>query len=98
MTAFTTLKGVLLAGAVALGAVPLTAVANENGKCNTNLAINYLVPPQATPEVVEFLRTSYGAKDVRIEHPGKGYTKEYNAYRLRVLVDDQNRVGSQICG
>ena len=97
MTAFTTLKGVLLAGVV-LSAASLPAMASENGKCNTNLAINYLVPPQATPEVVEFLRTSYGAKDVRIEHPGKGYTKEYNAYRLRVLVDDQNRVGSQICG
>ena len=97
MTAFTTLKGVLLAGVV-LSAASLPAMASENGKCNTNLTINYLVPPQATPEVVEFLRTSYGAKDVRIEHPGKGYTKEYNAYRLRVLVDDQNRVGSQICG
>lgn len=97
MTAFTTLKGVLLAGVV-LSAASLPAMASENGKCNTNLAINYLVPPQATPEVIEFLRTSYGAKDVRIEHPGKGYTKEYNAYRLRVLVDDQNRVGSQICG
>lgn len=97
MTAFTTLKGVLLAGVV-LSAASLPAMASENGKCNTNLAINYLVPPLATPEVVESLRTSYGAKDVRIEHPGKGYTKEYNAYRLRVLVDDQNRVGSQICG
>ncbi len=98
MTTFTTTKGVLLAGAVILGAVSLTAVAGENGQCNTNLAINYLVPPEATPQVVEFLRTSYGAKDVRVEHPGKGYTKEFNAYRLRVLVDDQNRVGSQICG
>ena len=97
MTAFTTLKGVLLAGVV-LSAASLPAMASENGKCNTNLAINYLVPPEATPQVIEFLRTSYGAKDVRIEHPGKGYTKEYNAYRLRVLVDDQNRVGSQICG
>ena len=64
MTTFTTTKGVLLAGAVILGAVSLTAVAGENGKCNTNLAINYLVPPEATPQVVEFLRTSYGAKDV----------------------------------
>lgn len=97
MTAFTTLKGVLLAGVV-LGAASLPAMASENGKCNTNLAINYLVPPEATPQVIEFLRTSYGAKDVRIEQPGKGYTREYNAYRLRVLVDDQNRVGSQICG
>ena len=98
MTAFTTIKGVLLAGAVVLGAVPLTATASENGLCNSNLAINYLVPPVATPELVESLRITYGAAEVRVEHPGKGYTKEYNAYRLRVLVDDQNRVGSQICG
>ena len=98
MTAFTTLKGVLLAGVVVLSAASLPAMAGENGKCNTNMTINYLVPPEATPKVIEFLRTSYGAKDVRIEHPGKGYTKEYNAYRLRVLVDGQNRVGSQICG
>lgn len=98
MTAFTTIKGVLLAGAVVLGAVPLTAVADENGICNTNLAINFLVAPQATPELVEFLRVTYGAKQVRVEHPGKGYTKEFNPTRLRVLVDDQNRVGSQICG
>ena len=98
MTAFTTLKGVLLAGAVALGAVPFTAVANENGKCNSNVAINFLVAPEATPELVELLRVTHGAKQVRVEHPGIGYTKEFNPYRLRVLVDDQNMLSNQICG
>lgn len=98
MSGFNVLKGVLLATGVVLGAASLPAMANEDGKCNTNLAINYIVAPVVTPELVEFLRTSYGAKEARAERPGEAYTKEFNVYRLRVLADKDNRLVRQICG
>ncbi|MCU1727266.1 I78 family peptidase inhibitor [Pseudomonas sp. 7P_10.2_Bac1] len=98
MTTFTAMKGVLLAGSVILGAVSLPAMANEEGKCNTDLALNYVVAPKATPELVEFLRKTYGAKEVRVERLGEAHTKEFNAYRLRVLVDENDMLARQFCG
>ncbi|MEB0205052.1 I78 family peptidase inhibitor [Pseudomonas sp. CCC3.1] len=98
MSGFNVLKGVLLATGVVLGTASLPAMASEDGKCNTNLALNYVVAPVVTPELVELLRTSYGAKEARVERPGEAFTKEFNAYRLRVLADKDNTLVRQICG
>ena len=44
------------------------------------------------------LRKESGATEVRLEQPGKGYTKEYREDRLRVLVDENNIMQSYMCG
>lgn len=98
MSVFNVLKGVLLATGVVLSAASLPAMASEDGKCNTNLALNHVVAPAVTPELVELLRTSYGAKEARVERPGEAYTTEFNAYRLRVLANKDNILAGQICG
>ena len=97
MSSLNALKRLLVASSVVLGVCSTPAMAEQGGKCK-QVAINFLVAPEATPALLEMLRRESGATELRVERPGVGYTKEYNAYRLRVLVDDQNRVGSQICG
>ena len=71
--------------------------AEQGGKCKT-VAINFLVAPEATPALLEMLRRETGATEIRVEEPGKGYTKEHNADRLRVIVDENNLMQSFMCG
>ena len=91
-------KSVTLAACVVLGAFSLPAMADADGKCDRNLAIDYLVAPEATPKLVEFLRNAYGAKVVRVELPGKGYSKELDSYRLKIQVNENNMLVRQYCG
>ena len=98
MSISTVFKRAALAATVAVSTLSLQAMAGEDGKCNTNMAINYLVPPKVTPQLVEQLRTAYGAQEVRIERPGEAHTKEFNPFRLRLLVNEDNFLNTQICG
>lgn len=92
------IKGAALAATVAISAISLQAMAAEDGKCNTNMVINYVIAPEITPQLVEWLRTAYSAQEVRVERPAEALTKEFNAFRLRVLVDEDNLLSKQICG
>lgn len=98
MSTFTVFKGAALAVCVATSAFSLPSMATEDGLCNKNLAINYFLAPEATPQLVEWLRVAYGAHEVRVERPGEAFTKEFNAFRLRVLVDEENVLITQMCG
>lgn len=97
MSSLNALKSLLLATSVSLGFCSMPAMAEEDGKCKT-VAINFLVAPEATPALLEMLRRESGATEIRVEVPGKGYTKEYNADRLRVMVDENNLMQSYMCG
>lgn len=98
MSTFTVIKGAALTACLAISASSLPAMAAEDGLCNKNMAINYLWAPAATPQLVEWLRIAYGAHEIRIERPGEAFTKEFNAFRLRVLVDEENVLITQMCG
>ena len=98
MSISTVIKCAALAATVAVSTFSLQAMAGEDGKCNTNMVINYVIAPEVTPQLVEWLRTAYNAQEVRIERPGETHTKEFNAFRLRVLVDEDNILNKQICG
>ena len=97
MSSLNTLKRLLLTTSVLLGFCSIPAMAEEDGKCKT-VAINFLVAPEATPALLEMLRRETGATEIRVEEPGKGYTKEFNSYRLRVLVNEGNKLSSLSCG
>lgn len=97
MSSLNVLKSLLLATSVVLGVCSMPAMAEEGGKCKT-VTINFLVAPEATPALLEMLRRETGATEIRVEEPGKGYTKEYNADRLRVIVDGNNLMQSFMCG
>ena len=56
------IKGAALAATVAVSTLSLQAMAAEDGKCNTNMAINYIKAPEVTPQLVEWLRTAYSAR------------------------------------
>lgn len=98
MSISTVIKRAALAATVAVSAISLQAMAAEDGKCNTNMAINYVKAPEVTPQLVEWLRTAYSALEVRVERPGEAHTKEFNAFRLRILVTEDNLLSTQICG
>ena len=98
MSTVTVVKGAALAACVAISAFSLPSMAAEDGLCNKNMAINYFLAPEATPQLVEWLRIAYGAHGVRVERPGEAFTKEFNAFRLRVLVDEENILIKQMCG
>ena len=98
MSKTTVSKSAALAASMMLAAFSLPAMAAEEGLCDKNLALNYVVAPEVTPQLVELWRNTYGAREVRVEVPGKGYTKEYNSYRLRVLVNEGNKLSSLSCG
>ena len=53
MSISTVIKRAALAATVAVSTLSLQAMAGEDGKCNTNMGINYLVPPKVTPQLVE---------------------------------------------
>lgn len=97
MSDSTVSRSLVLAASVVLGAFSLPAMAAQSGQCKA-VAINFLVAPEATPALLEMLRKESGATEVRLEQPGKGYTKEYREDRLRVLVDENNIMRSYMCG
>ncbi|OZY43624.1 hypothetical protein CJF43_01260 [Pseudomonas fragi] len=97
MSSLKVLKSLLLATSVTLGFCSMPAMAEEDGKCKA-VTINFLVAPEATPALLEMLRRESGATEIRVEVPGKGYSKEYNADRLRVIVDENNLMQSFMCG
>ena len=97
MSSLNALKRLLVASSVVLGVCSTPAMAEQGGKCK-QVAINFLVAPEATPALLEMLRRETGATEIRVEEPGKGYTKEHNADRLRVIVDGNNLMQSFMCG
>ena len=97
MSSLNVLKNLLLATSVVLGVCSTPAMAEQGGKCK-EVTINFLVAPEATPALLEMLRRESGATEIRVEVPGKGYTREYNADRLRVMVDENNLMQSYMCG
>ncbi|KAB0484414.1 I78 family peptidase inhibitor [Pseudomonas psychrophila] len=98
MSKMTVSKIAALAASMMLAALSLPAMAAEEGLCDKNLTLNYVVAPEVTPQLVEFWRNIYGAREVRVEVPGEGYTKEFNRYRLRVLVNEGKKLSSLSCG
>ena len=97
MSKMTVSKIAALAASMMLAALSLPAMAEEGGKCKT-VTINFLVAPEATPALLEMLRRESGATELRVERPGVGYTREYNADRLRVMVDENNLMQRYMCG
>lgn len=93
------LKAAALTGLVTLGfgAIEASALQPVAGKCHTSFPVSKLAHP-ATPEFLEEMRVRSGSAEVRLEQPGKGYTKEYREDRLRVLVDENNIMRSYMCG
>ena len=98
MSKMTVSKIAALAASMMLAALSLPAMAAEEGLCDKNLTLNYVVAPEVTPQLVEFWRNIYGAREVRVEVPCEGYTKEFNSYRLRVLVNEGKKLSSLSCG
>lgn len=97
MSSLNALKRLLVASSVVLGVCSTPAMAEQgrrrlrrNQKIDCNLF--------ALAALLEMLRRETGATEIRVEEPGKGYTKEYNADRLRVIVDENNLMQSFMCG
>ncbi|KMM78835.1 hypothetical protein [Pseudomonas deceptionensis] len=97
MSDSTVSRSLVLAASVVLGACSMPAMADEPGQCKA-VTINFLVAPEATPALLEMLRKESGATEVRVEVPGKGYSKDYRYDRLRVIVDENNIMQSYMCG
>ena len=93
------MKKAAIACLVVLGAgsVQVSASEREPGKCSLDFALTQILHA-ATPEFVESIRQRSGATVVRVERPGEGYTMEYNADRLRVIVNKNNIIQGYRCG
>ena len=98
MSKTTVSKSAALAASMMLAAFSLPAMAAEEGLCDKNLTLNYVVAPEVTPQLVELWRNTYGAREVRVEVPGQGYTKEFNSFRLRVSVSEDKTLQYLACG
>ena len=79
------------------GSAQVSASEREAGKCSLDFALTQILHA-ATPELVESIRQRSGATVVRVERPGEGYTMEYNADRLRVIVNKNNIIQGYRCG
>ena len=97
MSDSTVSRGLVLVVSVVLGACSMPAMADQPGQCKA-FTINFPVAPEATPALLEMLRKESGATEVRLEVPGKGYTKDYRYDRLRVIVDENNIMQRYMCG
>lgn len=93
------MKKTAIACLLVLGAGSVQAAASESepGKCSLDFALPKILHA-ATPEFVEIMRQRSGATVVRVERPGEGYTKEYNADRLRIIVNQKNIIQGYMCG
>jgi len=93
------MKKVAIACSVVLwaGSAQVSAAETEPGKCNLDFAQTKILHA-ATPEFVESIRLRSGAAVARVERPGEAYTKEYNADRLRVIVNENNIIQNYLCG
>jgi len=56
------------------------------------------VGKDSTASVIEAARVQSGAHMARVLHPGQMITKEYNAQRLNLMVDDNGRITAVRCG
>ena len=79
------------------GSAQVSASEREAGKCSLDFALTQILHA-ATPEFVESIRQRSGATVVRVERPGQVYTMEYNADRLRVIVNKNNIIQGYMCG
>ncbi len=52
----------------------------------------------STASVIEAARVQSGAHMARVLRPGQMITKEYNAQRLNLVVDDSGRITAVRCG
>lgn len=93
------MKKVAIACSIVLwaGSVQVSAAESEPGKCNLDFAQTKILHA-ATPEFVESIRQRSGATVTRVERPGEIYTNEYNADRLRVIVNKNNIIQHYVCG
>ncbi|MFP3516195.1 I78 family peptidase inhibitor [Pseudomonas sp. SIMBA_077] len=93
------MKKVVVACSISLcvGSVQVSAVESESGKCNLDFAQTRILHA-ATPEFVESIRLRSGATVARVERPGEVYEMEYNADRLRVIVNKNNIIQHYMCG
>ena len=93
------MKKAAIACLVVLGAGSVQASASEQepGTCSLDFALTKILHA-ATPEFVESIRQRSGATVVRVERPGQVYTMEYNADRLRVIVNKNNIIQGYMCG
>ncbi|BEU95630.1 proteinase inhibitor I78 [Acidovorax sp. DW039] len=66
-------------------------------QCNAGPAQSF-VGRDGTGSVVEAARVQSGSRMARILRPGQMVTKEYDAQRLNLLVDDAGRVTAVRCG
>ena len=67
------------------------------GQCNAAPAQSF-VGKDSTASVIEAARVQSGAHMARVLRPGQMITKEYNAQRLNLVVDDNGRVTAVRCG
>lgn len=56
------------------------------------------VGKDSTASVIEAARVQSGAHMARVLRPGQMITKEYNAQRLNLVVDDNGRITAVRCG
>lgn len=102
-----TLAGTSVAAGILAGcAGPNPGTANQHaatgqlpvgGQCNAAPAQSF-VGKDSTASVIEAARVQSGAHMARVLHPGQVITKEYNAQRLNLLVDDNGRITAIRCG
>lgn len=67
------------------------------GTCNAQ-PVQGLVGQNSTAKVVEDARVRSGAHLARILRPGQMVTKEFDAQRLNLYVDDAGRITTVQCG
>lgn len=67
------------------------------GACNAD-SLSWAIGQVADDALVERARTEAGAQSVRMLRPGIMITREFNAARLNVRVDNERKVISTSCG
>lgn len=70
---------------------------DAGGLCNAQPA-QAVVGQASTASVMESARARSGAEMARILRPGQMITKEFNAQRLNLQVDEAGRIISVYCG
>jgi hypothetical protein len=98
----TTVAAGILAGCAAPGAGSGVASAPAGqppagGQCNAAPAQSF-IGKDSTASVMEAARVQSGAHMARVLRPGQMITKEYNAQRLNLVVDDTGRITAVRCG
>jgi hypothetical protein len=76
----------------------LSSASGYGGKTCDATALQSQIGQQATPSVMEDLRTRSGSATARMLRPGQVVTMEYNATRLNLIVDDKDVMTAIRCG